>query len=356
MPRTKNGISRLPAALAAALAAGVVLTACSGEPAEDAGATAQPSPAQPSPTSAEPDARGAPSIQRFDVPAGAGPHDVAPAADGGVWFTAQQAGYLGHLDPQDGRVTRVPLGSGSAPHGVITGPDDAAWVTDGGLNAIVRVDETNRQVRRFPLPADRPGANLNTATFDGSGILWFTGQNGIYGRLDPDSGELDVYDAPRGTGPYGITTTPDGEVFYASLAGSHIARIATDSGEATVLEPPTEGQGARRVWSDSKGIIWVSEYNSGKLGRYDPGTREWQEWDLPGDAPQPYAVFVDQTDMVWLSDFGSDRLLRFDPATETFTPARGAAPAVRQIHGRAGEVWGAASGDDELLLIRTGTG
>ena len=39
-------------------------------------------------------------------------------------------------------------------------------------------------------------ANLNTAAFDGKGRIWFTGQNGIYGRLDPASGEMKLWDAP----------------------------------------------------------------------------------------------------------------------------------------------------------------
>jgi streptogramin lyase len=30
--------------------------------------------------------------------------------------------------------------------------------------------------------------NLNTAAFDASGTLWFTGQGGVYGRLDPATG------------------------------------------------------------------------------------------------------------------------------------------------------------------------
>jgi virginiamycin B lyase len=38
-------------------------------------------------------------------------------------------------------------------------------------------------VKLFPLPKVRRNANLNTATFDRQGVLWFTGQNGIYGRL-----------------------------------------------------------------------------------------------------------------------------------------------------------------------------
>src|SRR5262245_44735523 len=155
-------------------------------------------------------------VQEYPVPAGTHPHDVAPAPDGTVWYTAQHTGKLGRLDPETGKTTEVPLGGGSAPHGVIVGPDGAAWVTDGGLNAIVRVDPATSAVRTFPLPASTSYANLNTATFDRDGVLWFTGQSGIYGRLHPTTGAMRVFRAPLGTGPYGITTTPKGRVFYAS--------------------------------------------------------------------------------------------------------------------------------------------
>ena len=42
------------------------------------------------------------TIEAFPVSAGSGPHDVSPAVDGGVWFTAQDAGELGLLDPVTG--------------------------------------------------------------------------------------------------------------------------------------------------------------------------------------------------------------------------------------------------------------
>ena len=179
----------------------------------------------------------------------------------------------------------IALGAGSRPHGVIVGPDGAPWVTDSGLNAIVRVDPTTDEVRTFPLPADRPDANLNTATFGGDGVLWFTGQNGVYGRFDPASEAIEVFDAPRGGGPYGIATAPGGGVYYASLAGSYVGRIDIESRTAEVIEPPTPGQGARRVWADSAGRIWVSEWNAGQVAVYDPGSGEWREWKLPGAAP-----------------------------------------------------------------------
>ena len=293
------------------------------------------------------------AIREFDVPAGSHPHDVAPAADGGVWYTGQHVGTLGHLDPGTGTIREIPLGGGSAPHGVIVGPDRAPWITDGGLNAIVRVDPATDEVTAFRLPADRPGANLNTAAFDRDGTLWFTGQSGVYGRVDPESGEMQVFDDPDGRGPYGITATPAGEIWYASLAGSHIARVDRATGAAQVVEPPTDGQGARRVWSDSQGRIWVAEWNAGQIGVHDPATGDWEEWKLPGDGPQAYAVYVDERDIVWLTDFGANAIVRFDPATERFESIELPSPeaAVRQLLGRPGELWGAESAVDKLVVV-----
>jgi virginiamycin B lyase len=295
------------------------------------------------------------TIQEYLVPSGSHPHDVAPAPDGSVWYVAQQRGELGQLDSGTGRIERIKLGEKSRPHGVIVGPDGAPWITDGGLNAIVRVDPVTKAVRVFPLPSDHGGANLNTATFDTRGVLWFTGQSGVYGRLDPKTGKVEVFDAPKGPGPYGITATPDGTVYYASLAGSYIARLDSDTGVATVIEPPTPRQGARRVWADSKGKIWVSEWNVGQLGRYDPVANTWKEWRMPGKSPGAYAVYVDDQDKVWLSDFGANALVRFDPTTEQFEsfPLPSGNAQVRQLLGRPGEVWGAESGTDKLVVIRT---
>jgi virginiamycin B lyase len=296
------------------------------------------------------------TTRTYALPHGGGsPHDVAVGADGIVWYTAQRDGKLGRLEPATGKIALVPLGEGAAPHGVIIGPDGAPWVTEGGTNSIVRVDPQTRAVKRWPLPQTRKWANLNTATFDKRGRIWFTGQSGIYGRLDPATGAMDVWDAPRGRGPYGITTTPGGDVYFASLAGSYIARVDLETGAATVIEPPTKDQGARRVWSDSTGRIWVSEWNSGNVSVYDAKAKTWKTWRLPGDSPHAYAVYVDERDIVWLSDFGANAIVRFEPATEKFqafpSDARGA--NVRQMLGRPGEVWAPESGNDRLVVFRT---
>lgn len=336
---------------AAAAVATLIAAACGDATEPQPRATVSPTRATPSPANGSTEL----AIREFRVPAGSHPHDVAPATDGAVWYTAQTAGKLGRLDPSSGSTKEVDLGSGSAPHGVIVGPDGAAWVTDAGRNAIVRVDQRTHAVRAFPLPSEFPSARLNTAAFDRSGILWFTGQAGVYGRLDPQQGRVEAFAAPGGAGPYGITTTPNGDVYYASLAGNHIAKIDPKTKRATRIEPPTKNQGARRAWSDSRGRVWITEWNAGKIGMFEPAGNRWREWRMPGRNPQPYAVFVDDKDVVWISDFGANALVRFDPASERFTPvALPSSPGdVRQILGRPGEVWGAESAADALVVVKT---
>lgn len=293
-------------------------------------------------------------VTYFPVPAGAHPHDVAAAPDGTVWYTAQHQGALGVLDPKSGKAEQIRLGAKAAPHGVIAGPDGAAWITETGQNAIARVDPKAREVKLFPLPAGFEKASLNTATFDNKGTLWFTGQNGVYGRLDPASGKVEAWKAPKGAGPYGITTTPTGDVWYASLAGDHIARIDTATGAATIVDPPKAGVGPRRIWSDSRGILWVSFWYAGELARFDPQTSTWKSWPLPKSKSGCYSVYVDEKDKVWVTDFVANAILRFDPATEKFDafPSNKRGAAVRQMLGRAGEVWGAESGNDRLVVLR----
>ena len=226
--------------------------------------------------------------------------------------------------------------------------------TDGGQNAIVRVDPATKQVKMWPLPPERIHTNLNTAAFDGKGRIWFTGQNGVYGRLNPTAGDMKVWDAPKGRGPYGITSTPRGDIWFVSLAGSYLANVDLETGAPTVYEPPTKDQGARRVWSDSKGRLWISEWNSGNVSVYDPGDKSWKQWKLPGERPRTYAVWVDPDDKVWLSEWVANAIVRFDPTTEKFEsfPSNRANSGVRQMLGRKGETWIAESGTERIRVIR----
>lgn len=293
-------------------------------------------------------------VTYYPVKTGIGNRDVAPAADGTVWFANQFSGTVGHLDSKTGKYDLYPLGAGSSPHGILMGPDGNAWTMDGGQNAIVRVNSTDHKLTVFPLPKERGDVNLNTGVFDHSGALWFTGQNGFYGRLDTTTGKIDLYDAPGGEGPYGIAVTPQDTVWYTSFACNHIVGIDAKTRQVTVVDlPDPHAGGARRIWSDSKGRLWLATWGTGELLRYDPADKSWVAYKLPGLGPRGYSTYVDDQDYVWVSEFMANAILRFDPKTESFIsfPSERNQVQLLQMNGRGNKVWGGEQGANRIVSI-----
>ena len=291
----------------------------------------------------------------YQLPSGAYPHDVAPAPDGAVWISGQRQGFAGRFDPKTGHLEKIALGPGAAPHGVIVGPDGHAWLTEGGQNAIARVDANTKAVKLFPLPKEFPNANLNTLVFDRKGMVWYTGQNGVYGRVDPARpARLMRGRRRRAVAP---TASPSRR---PARSGTPRSRAITSpasipvTGEATVVDPPRKGVGPRRIWSDSKGVLWVSFWHGGAIGRYDPAARTWTTYPMPQSRSGTYSIYVDDKDRVWATDWMANAIQRFDPKTEAYEtfPSDKKSANVRQMLGRPGEAWGGESGTDRLVVIR----
>lgn len=66
-------------------------------------------------------------------------------------------------------------------------------------------------------------------------------------------------------------------------------------------------------------------------------------------------MYVDERDKVWISEWSGNAVFRCDPRSQQFERyafPRGSAN-VRQIPGRAGEVWLPESGTEHISVIRT---
>jgi len=130
--------------------------------------------------------------------------------------------------------------------------------------------------------------------------------------------------------------------------------------------PVPKGDHPHDVAPAPDGTVWYTGQFAGVLGRLDPKTGEVERIRLgegsrphgvivgPDGAPQAYAVFVDDKDKVWVSDFASNAIVKFDPKTRAFEsfPSDMPGAAVRQMLGRPGEMWGAESGTGRLVVIR----
>jgi virginiamycin B lyase len=83
---------------------------------------------------------------------------------------------------------------------------------------------------------------------------------------------------------------------------------------------PSKDGYERRLQIDSKGIVWFAEYQNGKIGRFDPKTEMFKEYDLPGGKEEfPYAVGIDSDDNIWYASYYMDVLGRLDQKTGKIT-------------------------------------
>ncbi len=81
--------------------------------------------------------------------------------------------------------------------------------------------------------------------------------------------------------------------------------------------------GPRRMRFDSRGRLWIPGFSSNLIARFDPETREFEEFPLPVEplgSETPYALHVHrESDDVWICGTNSDTLIRFEPGTGRFT-------------------------------------
>jgi virginiamycin B lyase len=107
---------------------------------------------------------------------------------------------------------------------------------------------------------------------------------------------------------------------------------------------------------DQNGIIWFTESNATKLGRFDPASASFKEYTVPGVGDM-WGIAIDRSGEIWLTQYslkgsinpggaiepgGSGRLVRFDPRDANFSvvqiPTVGAFP-FRVVADQQGRVW-----------------
>ncbi len=270
-----------------------------------------------------------PELQEWMVPyEDSRPRDPMVGPDGRVWFVGQRSDYVAALDPQSGEFTRFDLEAGAGPHNLVVAPNGTVFYTGNRARHIGVLDPSTGSIEKHMMPDER-AADPHTLVFDSRGDMWFTVQQGNFiGKFWKDTGEvrlvesMSVEGARRGSSsrPYGIVVDSRDRPWIALFNTNHIGTVDPETFELETYTLPDNAL-PRRIGITSDDIIWYGDWTRGTLGRLDPETGTVTEFPLPsGEGSRPYGMAVDDSDRIWVVETGvqPNKFVGFDPMTEEF--------------------------------------
>jgi virginiamycin B lyase len=248
---------------------------------------------------------------------GLGPWSAVEDRDGMIWIPYYGRGNeVVRLNPKTAELTRFPLPfeKTAGIHSVIPAPDGTVWFTEATIGGIGHLNPLTKEITEYrdTAPTGRP-VGKHTVRVDESGNVWTSG--GPISRFDLTTKEFTHFDTP---GTYGNVVGKDGDQWFTVFKeDGPIVRI-TKTGKVSKFYPPTKGT-PQRLQVDSDGIVWFTERVGGKIGRFDPKTETFKEFQLPGPAPSPYAIGIDRNHMIWYDSHEQDTIGRLNPDTGEVT-------------------------------------
>jgi virginiamycin B lyase len=227
-------------------------------------------------------------------------HEILPTADGSVWLTLEAQGGLARFDSKTEKF-EVFIDQDANNKFNLTKPPQK---------------DPNDPFPNLPEPAGPQGggARSHTAVIDHEGNIWASGRP--LKKFDPKTQRYTYFSA-EAPDTYGIDVDQAGNVWFAQFnARDHqdIGMVDVKTNRVTHFQPPA-GVSPRRLKIDHKGMVWIGDYFGGSLTRFDPTTKEFKIFKLPGLMPTPYGLAVDHADNVWYASMYTDTIGKLDPAT-----------------------------------------
>src|SRR5919204_4213922 len=121
-------------------------------------------------------------------------------------------------------------------------------------------------------------------------------------------------------------------IVILTLLGATLAHAKAEDDEITVKEwqVPTPNSAPHDIVVDSSGIVWFTEINTNKIGKFDPKTEQFSEFDIPTPSSRPHGLVADDNGNIWFTESGASKIGKLDPQTgeiEEFpTPTPGSSP------------------------------
>jgi len=232
-----------------------------------------------------------------------GIHEILPTKDGNVWLTLEGLSGVAKFDPKTEKFDEYL---------------DKDAIAKYNTNRPAQ-KEPNDPFPNLPVPAggQNGAARSHTAVMDLQGNVWVSGRP--LKKYDVETGKWTFFSAEV-PDSYGITMDQKGNVWAAqfnSRDNQDLVMVDPKSDKVTHVALPA-GESARRIKVDSKGNVWIGDYFGGHATRYDPTTKTFKSFKMPGPMPTPYGFEVDHNDMVWYASMYTDVIGKLDPSTGKF--------------------------------------
>jgi len=258
------------------------------------------------------------------------PHDLVVGPDKRIWVTAFWHGQMWALDPATGAVEEFDVNEKPGAVGQVRALEfdgsGTLWMILGGTQSVVSLDPATRKIETFPV-----GMYAHDIDLDSKGNVWFNDYFAVrerIGRLDVSTGEVQYFDLPSANLPdsagvplpYGMQIDARDRLWSTQLAANTLAMYDINTGETRLYEPPHTNSGPRRTALSADGSLWIPEFNTGRLLRFDPGTEQFETFDTGDRGLGAYdAEFNPVTGDIWVTGSLGSSLVRLDRTTGKFT-------------------------------------
>jgi virginiamycin B lyase len=210
----------------------------------------------------------------------------------------------------------------------------AETMNEYAAKALVRpTGEAARVVfTEWDLPPETRSANA--VLTDPDGILWFIAGGNTVGRLDPHTGETDLWKAPgvaSNSRFHDLDIDKDRNLWITASMIDKIVKFDVHTHRFTSWDTSTTGvgwtyptgpsTGTRTTYPhtggfDKAGNYWVTTMGGADSGvvKLDPRTGKFTKFSLPTKWAFTYGLEVDQKDNVWFAEHQANKIGKIDPA------------------------------------------
>jgi virginiamycin B lyase len=224
-------------------------------------------------------------VREFKLPGQHGPHGLVADRDGNIWYTGNAAGLIGKLDPKTGQVTeyKMPDPAARDPHTPIFDRNGILWFTVQGGSFVGKLDPKTGQIMLKQPPTPRSAPYGIVVMSNGTPVFDLFRTNKI-GTINPQTLEITEYTLPEGTRPRRIAVDRNDIVWYTDYARGYLGRLDIKTRAVQEFKSPAGPQSQPYgITTTPDGSIWYSEsgVEPNTLVRFDPATEQFQKWSIP---------------------------------------------------------------------------